>query len=147
LADALTYAVRNVGATHLVDAATLTGAVSVALGNLNVALMSNDDALADRIRDAGATIGEGFWPLPMEEEYLIPMRGEQSDLRNISGSRNAGTITAAKFLEQFVEETPWAHLDIAGTAWHEKPLPHAPRGASGIAVRTLVRVAETWGNG
>ncbi|MBL69881.1 MAG: leucyl aminopeptidase [Verrucomicrobiales bacterium] len=147
LADALTYAVRNVGATHLVDAATLTGAVSVALGNLNVALMSNDDALADRIRDAGATIGEGFWPLPMEEEYLVPMRGEQSDLRNISGSRNAGTITAAKFLEQFVEETPWAHLDIAGTAWHEKPLPHAPRGASGIAVRTLVRVAETWGNG
>ena len=144
LADALTYAVRNVGATHLVDAATLTGAVSVALGNVNIALLANDDALANRVRAAGQSIGEGFWPLPMDAAYLAPMRGEQSDLRNISGNRNAGTITAAKFLEQFVDKTPWAHLDIAGTAWHEKALPHAPRGASGVAVRSLVRVAEDW---
>ena len=135
---------RNVGATHLVDAATLTGAVSVALGNVNVALLANNDALANRVRAAGQSIGEGFWPLPMDAAYLAPMRGEQSDLRNISGNRNAGTITAAKFLEQFVDKTPWAHLDIAGTAWHEKALPHAPRGASGVAVRSLVRVAEDW---
>jgi leucyl aminopeptidase len=144
LADALTYAVRNVGATHLIDAATLTGAVSIALGNVNVALLANNDALAGRVRDAGRSIDERFWPLPMDAEYLTPMRGEQSDLRNISGNRNAGTVTAAKFLEQFTDDTPWAHLDIAATARHEKPLPHAPRGASGIAVRTLVRVAENW---
>ena len=144
LADALTYAARNVGATHLIDAATLTGAVSVALGNIHVALLSNNEPLADRVRAAGKAIGERFWPLPMDADYLTPMRGEQSDLRNISGNRNAGTITAAKFLEQFTDDTPWAHLDIAGTGWLEKSLPHAPRGASGVAVRSLVRVAEGW---
>ncbi len=144
LADALTYAARHVDATHLIDAATLTGAVSVALGNVNVALLSNNEPLADRVRAAGKTVGERFWSLPMDSDYLVPMRGEQSDLRNISGNRNAGTITAAKFLEQFTDDTPWAHLDIASTAWYEKPLPHAPRGASGVAVRSLVRVAEEW---
>ncbi len=144
LADALTYAARHVDATHLIDAATLTGAVSVALGNIHVALLSNNESLADRVRSSGLAIGERFWPLPMDEDYLAPMRGEQSDLRNISGNRNAGTITAAKFLEQFTDDTPWAHLDIAGTGWLEKPLPHAPRGASGMAVRSLVRVAEEW---
>ena len=144
LADALTYAARHVDATHLIDAATLTGAVSVALGNVNVALLSNNEPLADRVRAAGKAVGERFWSLPMDADYLTPMCGEQSDLRNISGNRNAGTITAAKFLEQFTDDIPWSHLDIAGTAWHEKPLPHAPRGASGVAVRSLVRVAEEW---
>ncbi len=144
LADALTYTARHVGANHIIDAATLTGAVSIALGNIYVAMLSNNEQLADKVRTAGRRIGERFWPLPMDADYLTPMRGEQSDLRNISGNRNAGTITAAKFLEQFTDDIPWVHLDIAGTAWHEKSLPNAPRGASGVAVRSLVGITEKW---
>jgi len=83
----------------------------------------------------------------MNDEYLEPMKGDLSDLRNAGTDRKAGTITAAKFLEQFVDSTPWAHLDIAGTANLDKGLPNAPKGASGIAVRSLVRAVETWANG
>ncbi len=143
LADALSYAVRE-GATHLVDAATLTGAVSVALGDINVGLMTNDDAMADRVIAAGRTAGERFWRLPMDTEYLEAMRGDMADLKNISGNRKAGTITAGKFLEQFVDGRPWAHIDIAGTAWDDKGQPWRSKGSSGIAVRTLVRLAERW---
>ena len=146
LADALTYAVR-LGATHLVDAATLTGAVSVALGSVNIGLLGNDDSLGAHLQATGKTIGEHFWPLPMNDDYLEPMKGDLSDLRNAGTNREAGTITAAKFLEQFVDGTPWVHLDIAGTANLDKGLPHAPKGASGIAVRTLVRAVETWPSG
>ena len=143
LADALAHAV-NLGATHLIDAATLTGAVSVALGAVNVGLMANDEALGQHLVATGRGIGENFWPLPMNEEYLDAMKGDLSDLRNAGANRQAGTITAAKFLEQFVNDTPWAHLDIAGTANLDKVVPHAPKGASGIAVRTLVRAVEAW---
>ena len=141
LADALVYATR-LGATQIIDAATLTGAVSVALGSVNVAVLSNNDALAGHIRAAGQSVGERFWQLPMDEEYLAPMRGDISDLRNASAERKAGTITAAKFLEQFVSETPWAHLDIAGTAWTDKATAAYPKGATGVAVRTLLRLVE-----
>ncbi len=143
LADALCYAVRE-GATHLVDAATLTGAVSVALGDINVGLMTNDDAMADRMTRAGRAAGERFWRLPMDADYLEAMRGDMADLKNVSGDRKAGTITAGKFLEQFVDGRPWAHIDIAGTAWDDKGKPWRSKGASGIAVRTLVRLAERW---
>jgi len=145
LADALTYANR-LGATHIINAATLTGAVSVALGSVRVALLGNHKALGDGIAMRGRECGERFWPLPMDPDYLEPMRGDMSDLRNAGADRKAGTITAAKFLEQFVEDTPWAHLDIAGTAWFDKVQPNAGKGASGIAVRTLVRLAEGWGS-
>ena len=145
LADALTYANR-LGATHIINAATLTGAVSVALGSVRVALLGNHKALGDGIAMRGRECGERFWPLPMDPDYLEPMRGDMSDLRNAGADRKAGTITAAKFLEQFVEGTPWAHLDIAGTAWFDKVQPNAGKGASGIAIRTLVRLAEGWGS-
>jgi len=145
LADALTYANR-LGATHIINAATLTGAVSVALGSVRVALLGNHKALGDGIAMRGRECGERFWPLPMDPDYLEPMRGDMSDLRNAGADRKAGTITAAKFLEQFVEGTPWAHLDIAGTAWFDKAQPNAGKGASGVAVRTLVRLAEGWGS-
>jgi len=145
LADALTYATR-LGATHIINAATLTGAVTVALGNVRVALLGNDKGLSDAIALQGRNCGERFWPLPMDPEYLEPMKGDMSDLRNASAERSAGTITAGKFLEQFVDGTPWAHLDIAGTCWVEKPQPHCGKGASGVAVRTLVRLAESWGS-
>ena len=144
LADALTYATR-LGATHIVNAATLTGAVTVALGGVRVALLGNDKNLSDTIALHGRNCGERFWPLPMDPEYLDAMKGDMSDLRNASAERSAGTITAGKFLEQFVDGTPWAHLDIAGTCWVEKPQPHCGKGASGVAVRTLVRLAENWG--
>ena len=146
LADALTHAVR-LGATHLIDAATLTGAVSVALGSVNIGLLGNDESLSAHLTATGQTIGEHFWSLPMNDDYLEPMKGDLSDLRNAGTDRKAGTITAAKFLEQFVDGTPWAHLDIAGTANLDKGLPNAPKGASGIAVRTLVRAVETWPSG
>ena len=145
LADALTYATR-LGATHIVNAATLTGAVTVALGSVRVALLGNDKKLSDAIALHGRNCGERFWPLPMDPEYLDAMKGDMSDLRNASAERSAGTITAGKFLEQFVDGTPWAHLDIAGTCWIEKPQPHCGKGASGVAVRTLVRLAESWGS-
>ena len=145
LADALTYANR-LGATHIINAATLTGAVSVALGSVRVALLGNHKSLGDGIALRGRECGERYWPLPMDADYLEPMRGDMSDLRNAGADRKAGTITAAKFLEQFVEGTPWAHLDIAGTAWFDKAQPNAGKGASGIAVRTLVRLAEGWGS-
>ena len=145
LADALTYANR-LGATHIIDAATLTGAVSVVFGSVRVALLSNHKELTDGIAHRGRECGERFWPLPMDADYLEPMRGDMSDLRNAGTDRKAGTITAAKFLEQFVEGTPWAHLDIAGTAWFHKAQPNAGKGASGIAVRTHVRRAEGWGS-
>jgi leucyl aminopeptidase len=144
LADALTYATR-LGATHIVNAATLTGAVTVALGNVRVALLGNDKVLSDAIALQGRNCGERFWPLPMDPEYLDPMKGDMSDLRNASAERSAGTITAGKFLEQFVDGTPWAHLDIAGTCWVDKAQAHCGKGASGVAVRTLVRLAESWG--
>jgi leucyl aminopeptidase len=146
LADALTYAVRQ-GATHLIDAATLTGAVSVALGSVNIGLMSNNESLQSHITVSGRAIGEHFWALPMNDDYLEPMKGDLSDLRNAGADRKAGTITAAKFLEQFVDATPWVHLDIAGTANLDKGLPHSPKGASGIAVRSLVGSVENWSNG
>ena len=111
---------------------------------MNIGLLSNDDSLSDYLKATGRTIGEHFWPLPMNDEYLEPMKGDLSDLRNAGNDRKAGTITAAKFLEQFVDGTPWAHLDIAGTANLDKGLPNAPKGASGIAVRTLVRAVENW---
>jgi leucyl aminopeptidase len=126
LADALTHAVRR-GATHLIDAATLTGAVSVALGAVNIGLLGNDASLSSHLTVTGQTIGEHFWSLPMNDEYLEPMKGDLSDLRNAGTDRKAGTITAAKFLEQFVDNTPWAHLDIAGTANLDKRLPNAPK--------------------
>ena len=144
LADALVFANR-LGATHIVNAATLTGAVTIALGNIRVALLGNDKDLSDAIALNGRQCGERFWPLPMDPEYLDAMKGDMSDLRNASANRGAGTITAGKFLEQFVDGTPWAHLDIAGTCWVDKAQPNCGKGASGVAVRTLVRLAEGWG--
>ncbi len=143
LADALCYAVAE-GATHIIDSATLTGAVIYALGSTRVAVMANDDALAGRVMAAGDAAGERYWQLPMDAEYGKLMKGELADLKNVSGTPEAGTVTAAKFLEEFVDGTPWVHLDIAGTAWDNKGKPHLRKGPTGITVRTLVQLAETW---
>jgi len=144
LADALTYA-RRQGCTHLVDAATLTGAIVVALGHLNVGLFSNDDAMRDRILAAARAEGERMWPMPLEDDYKDYLKSAFADLANVGG-RWGGAVTAAMFLKEFAEDTPWVHLDIAGTAWIDDEKPKSPlsKGPSGVPVRTLIRLAMDW---
>jgi leucyl aminopeptidase len=136
LADGLCYA-RQLGCTHLIDAATLTGAVVVALGYANAGIFSNDDAFYERFTKALAKSGEKMWRLPIGEEYLDLMRSSIADLQN-TGGRWGGASSAAAFLKEFAEDTPWLHLDIAGTAWMEEQKPWIAKGPSGIAVRSLV---------
>jgi leucyl aminopeptidase len=136
LADGLHYA-KQLGCTHLVDAATLTGAVVVALGYVNAGIFANNDDLYERFRKALDQAGEKFWRMPLDEEYKESIRSGIADIVN-SGGRWGGAITAAMFLKEFAEETPWLHLDIAGTAWTEDAKPWIAKGPSGIAVRSLV---------
>jgi leucyl aminopeptidase len=140
LADALAYAVE-LGAERIVDLATLTGAVLMALGSTYAGLVCNDDELADSVEAAGATTGELVWRLPLHPEYLELMKGSVADLSNTAAKRKAGTITAGAFLSEAVGETPWAHVDIAGTAW-DVGRPYTGNDASGFGVRLLVELAE-----
>ncbi len=139
LADALTYA-KQQGATHLVDAATLTGAIVVALGHLRVGVFANDETWRDRLLASADASGEKMWPMPLDEEYKEQLNSLIADLPNI-GSRWGGAITAAMFLKQFADPTPWVHLDIAGAAWLDEAKPYLPKGPSGVGVRTLVDLA------
>jgi leucyl aminopeptidase len=140
LADALAYAVE-LGAERIVDVATLTGAVVIALGSTFAAVIANDDALAADVAGAGERSGELTWRLPLHPEFKALMKGKVADLSNLASKRKAGTITAAAFLEEFVGETPWAHLDIAGTAW-DVGREYTGEGASGFGVRLLVELAR-----
>jgi len=144
LADGLTYA-RQLGCTHLIDAATLTGAVVVALGYANAGIFANDDAFYDRFKNAVDKAGEKMWRLPIGDEYLDAMRSSIADLQN-TGGRWGGASTAAAFLKEFAEDTPWIHLDIAGTAWMEEQKPWIAKGPSGIALRSLVEFARDFAN-
>jgi len=140
LADGLFYA-RQLGCTHLVDAATLTGACVVALGYVNAGVFANDDKMFDRFNRALDRAGEKMWRLPLDEEYKESIRSNIADIVN-SGGRWGGAITAAMFLKEFSEDTPWLHLDIAGTAWMEDNKPWIAKGPSGIAVRSLIEFAK-----
>ncbi len=140
LADALAYAVE-LGAERLVDLATLTGAVLIALGSTYAAVIANDDELAAEVLRAGSDSGELTWRLPLHPEFKELMKGTVADLSNLGKKRKAGTITAAAFLEEFVGETPWAHIDIAGTAW-DVGRPYTGNDASGFGVRLLVELAR-----
>jgi leucyl aminopeptidase len=142
LADCLHHAVTE-GAERIVDLATLTGAVIVALGSTYAGLMANDDELARRIAAAGERSGEIVWRLPLHEEYDKLIEGKYGDLDNAPEARKAGTITGGAFLGNFVGETPWAHLDIAGTAW-ELERAYVGKGASGFGVRLLVEFARSY---
>jgi len=144
LADGLCYA-RQLGCTHLIDAATLTGAVVVALGYYNAGIFSNDDAFYENFTKALAKSGEKMWRLPVTDEYLDQTRSSIADLMN-TGGRWGGASTAAAFLKEFAEDTPWLHLDIAGTAWMEDNKPWIAKGPSGIAVRSLIEFAREFGN-
>jgi len=142
LADALAYA-RRLGCTHLVDAATLTGAIVVALGHVHAGLFSNNDAMRDRVCNAAKAEGERMWPMPLDDDYREGLKSPFADIANI-GPRWGGAITAAAFLKEFAEDTPWVHLDIAGTAWLDDSRPDMPKGPTGLPVRTLVRLATDW---
>ena len=143
LADGLCYA-RQLGCTHLIDAATLTGAVVVALGYANVGVFANDDAFYDSFAKTLTKSGESMWRLPVTDEYLDMTRSSIADLMN-TGGRWGGASTAAAFLKEFAEDTPWIHLDIAGTAWMEDQKAWIAKGPSGIAVRSLIEFARNFG--
>jgi leucyl aminopeptidase len=139
LCDAITWA-RNQGCNRLVDAATLTGAIVVALGYERSGLFASDDAWRDAFLAAADAAGEKYWPMPLDDEYKDQLDSGIADLPNI-GSRWGGAVTAAKFLQAFADPTPWIHLDIAGTAWLEANKPEMPKGPTGVGVRTMVELA------
>ena len=142
LADAITYAKKK-GATHLVDAATLTGAIGIALGHHNMGAFTNDETLLNRFLDAAKLAGEKTWQLPMDEEYKEYLKSAYADLPNIGG-RYGGSITAAWFLREFADPTPWVHLDIASTAWSDDGKAWLSKGPTGVTVRSFVVLATHW---
>jgi len=144
LADALAYTVDQ-KVDHVVDLATLTGACIVALGMDVAGIMTNDDAWSGRLQAAAKAAGEKLWPLPMDPHYAEMIKSDVADMKNTGGSRWAGAISAAKMLEEFVGDTPWAHLDIAGPAWAEKDNAVRSAGGTGFGVRTLVELGRRYG--
>jgi len=140
LADAMAYA-RTLGAGCIVDIATLTGAIAIALGHVNAGILGTDQKTIDRILKNCSVTGEKFWQLPLDDEYRKAIRSDIADLKNV-GNRAAGAITAAKFLQEFAEDTPWTHLDIAGVDLDSDGRPFACKGATGYGVRTLVHLLE-----
>jgi leucyl aminopeptidase len=146
LADGIAYA-RKLGCTHLVDAATLTGAIVVALANVNVGVFGSDPALTERLLSSARATGEKMWPMPLDDDYREMIKSSIADIQNVGTGKGGGAVTAAMFLKEFAEETPWVHLDIAGTAWLDDAKPWAAKGASGVAVRTLIDLAINFNTG
>jgi leucyl aminopeptidase len=141
LADALTYTLQKFKPKFVIDLATLTGAIMVALGLEHAGLFSNDDALSNRILESGKKVGEPLWRLPLGDAYDKMIKSKIADMKNISGGTYAGSIVAAQFLQRFIDKTPWAHLDIAGVAWQDgEQKVHAPTWGVGWGVRTLNRL-------
>jgi leucyl aminopeptidase len=140
LADCLDLA-RKRGATRLIDVATLTGAIVVALGTVAMGVMGEPQGWVDEVLQAAGSAGERAWQLPLFPEYKDQIKTPIADVAN-TGGRQAGSITAALFLQHFVGDTPWAHLDIAGTGWNEKDVPYLAKGATGYAVRTFVEIVQ-----
>ena len=140
LSDAICYA-KKLGAKRIIDMATLTGAVSIALGDVNTAVLGTDQELIDEVIASGKEVGEKFWQLPLDKEYTKQIKSDIADIKNVGG-RKAGTITAAAFLKEFADGVSWAHLDIAGTAWGDDVKPYRAKGPTGIAVRTLIRFVD-----
>jgi len=144
LADGLTYA-KRLGATHLIDAATLTGAISVALGKVNAGVFANDDAVYAKFADALRVSGEKFWRLPLGDEYAELLRSDIADIKN-AGGRFGGAIIAAEFLRAFVVDAPWVHLDLAGVALFEESKPFAAKGPTGFGVRSILEWVRLYSN-
>lgn len=140
LADAVAYTEKQ-GATKIIDMATLTGAVIIALGHLNTGIMGNDEELVNEVIESGKDVGEGFWELPLKG-YESEVKSDIADVKNIGTKRRAGTIAGGLFIQEFIDKAKWAHLDIAGTAWADSPKPHQSKGPTGVAIRTLVNLIE-----
>src|SRR5690349_12165790 len=144
LADGITYA-KQLGATHLIDAATLTGAIVVALSNINVGVFGGaDQSWTDKILASAKAAGEKMWQLPMDDEYREFIKGTVADIQNIGSGKGGGSITGAWFIREFAGDTPWVHLDIAGTAWNDDAKPWLAKGPTGVALRTLVHLVMTY---
>ncbi len=143
LADALAYGIKKFKPDAVIDVATLTGAVVIGLGHHRTGLLTTDDSLKDKLIDAGERCGEPLWQLPLGPEYSKEIKSKVADIKNL-GNRAGGTITAAAFLQEFVGDTPWAHLDIAGTAWGFTEKSYIPKGPSGTAARTLIDLIRNW---
>ncbi|HXJ16943.1 MAG TPA: leucyl aminopeptidase [Candidatus Polarisedimenticolia bacterium] len=140
LADGIFYA-RQLGCTHLVDAATLTGAIEVALANVNVGAFGTPREYLDQFLESAKAVGEKMWPMPMDDEYEEMIKSNIADIRNTSTGKGGGAITAAWFLKEFAEDTPWVHLDIASTCWLDDGRPWLAKGPTGVAIRSIVDFA------
>ncbi len=145
LADGIAYA-KQLGCTHLIDAATLTGAVVVALSNVNVGVFGNDQAFTDQLLASSKVAGEKMWPLPIDDDYREMIKSGIADIQNVGTGKGGGATVAAMFLKEFAGDTPWIHLDIAGTAWQDDVKPWNAKGATGVGVRTLVDLAMKFGS-
>ncbi len=144
LADGITYA-KQLGCTHLVDAATLTGAVVVALSNVNSGVFGSDQPFTDQLLASAKAAGEKMWPLPLDDDYREMIKSGIADMQNVGSGKGGGATVGAMFLKEFTGDTPWIHLDIAGTAWQDDVKPWNAKGATGVAVRTLVDLAMKFG--
>lgn len=140
LADALSYVVDKHKPAAMVDFATLTGAVLIALGHRASGMLGNNDDLIAEVQGAADKTGERVWQLPLWDDYSEDIKSKVADIKNIGAGRLAGTVSAAAFLKEFVGETPWVHLDIAGTAWQDKDQPYTPGGGSGVGVRMITQL-------
>jgi leucyl aminopeptidase len=140
LADGIFYA-RKLGCTHLVDAATLTGAIEVALANVNVGAFGTPREYLDQFLESAKAVGEKMWPMPMDDEYEEMIKSNIADIRNTSTGKGGGAITAAWFLKEFAEDTPWVHLDIASTCWVDDGRPWLAKGPTGVAIRSIIDFA------
>ena len=144
LADGIAYA-KQLGCTHLIDAATLTGAIVVALANVNVGVFGSDDTFTEQLLASARAAGEKMWTMPVDDDYREMIKSGIADIQNVGSGKGGGAITAAMFLKEFTGSTPWIHLDIAGTAWQDDVKPWSAKGATGVGVRTLVDFAMKFG--
>jgi leucyl aminopeptidase len=142
LADGVHYA-KQLGATHLIDAATLTGAIVVALANVNVGVFGSDQAWTNKLLASAKAAGEKMWQMPLDDEYREFIKGSFADIQNIGSGKGGGAITGAMFIKEFAGDTPWIHLDIAGTAWNDDTKPWLAKGPTGVALRTLVQLISS----
>jgi leucyl aminopeptidase len=140
LADGVSYA-RKLGCTHLIDAATLTGAIEVALANVHVGAFGTPREYLDRFLESTRAVGEKMWPMPMDEEYQEMIKSDIADIRNTGSGKGGGASTGAWFIKEFAEDTPWIHLDIASTCWVDEGRPWLAKGPTGVAIRSIVDFA------
>jgi leucyl aminopeptidase len=143
LADGVHYA-KQLGATHLVDAATLTGAIVVALANVNVGVFGSDQPFTEKLLASAKATGEKMWQMPIDDDYRDFIKGTVADIQNISSGKGGGAITGAMFIKEFTGDTPWIHLDIAGTAWNDDAKPWLAKGPTGVALRTLIHLVLSY---